>query len=115
MFVVLGLDGRFDVLTHLEPQSYPEWVWTWSLPLGRSVIVVIAVGCVYLTYRIGTAARDRMAGRIAALVLTLTFGFLAMAHEVSEGVPAVFWFPSHCSLRAPVRRDRRRNRLSRQL
>ena len=92
MFVVLGLDGRFDVLTHLEPQSYPEWVWTWSLLLGRSVIVVIAVGCVYLTYRIGTAARDRMAGRIAALVLTLTFGFLVMAHEVSDGVPAVFCF-----------------------
>jgi hypothetical protein len=37
---------------------YPEWVWTWTLLIGRFVNVVIAVGCVYLIYRIGVAARD---------------------------------------------------------
>jgi hypothetical protein len=69
----------------------PEWIWTWSLLLARFLTVVFAVGCVYLTYRIGTAMRDRRTGRLAALLLSVTWGFLIMAHEVSEDIPALFF------------------------
>jgi type III secretory pathway component EscS len=67
------------------------WVRTWSLLLSRLAIVVLAVGCIYLTYRIGTAMRDRTTGRLAAVLLSVTFGFLVMAHEVGEDLPAMFF------------------------
>lgn len=72
-------------------RAAPRWVWTWSLLLVRLFNAAIAVGCVYLTYRIGAAARDRATGRLAALLLTLTFGFLTLAHEGGEDVPALFF------------------------
>lgn len=90
VFLVLAFNGRLDMLAQVRPRLYPEWVWTWSLLIGRFAVVVIAVGCVYLTYRIGTATRDRTTGRIAAILLTFTFGFLLMAHEVGEDIPALF-------------------------
>src|SRR5699024_5872515 len=49
------------------------------------------IGCVYLTYRLGRAMRDRTTGRLAAVLLSLTWGFLIMAHEVSEDIPALFF------------------------
>lgn len=70
----------------------PEWFWTWVLVLVRLTSVFFAVGSVYLTYRIGTTARDRQTGRLAAVLLTLTFGFLVMAHEGGEDMPALFFF-----------------------
>ncbi|WP_435079808.1 ArnT family glycosyltransferase [Halococcus sp. AFM35] len=90
VFVAVAVSGQLSGLAGVSPRLYPEWVWTWSLLLGRFTVVVIAVGCVYLTYRIGTATRDRTTGRLAAVLLTLTFGFLVMAHEVGEDVPAMF-------------------------
>lgn len=68
----------------------PSWVWTWSLGLVRLFSVAFAVGSVYLTYRLGTAIEDRATGRVAAVVLTLTFGFLTIAHEGGEDMPALF-------------------------
>jgi hypothetical protein len=72
-------------------RAAPEWVWTWSLLLGRLVNVSFAVGCVYLTYRIGTQMQDRATGRLAAVLLSLTWGFLMTAHEVGEDVPMLFF------------------------
>ncbi|AQL41438.1 dolichyl-phosphate-mannose--protein mannosyltransferase [Halorientalis sp. IM1011] len=69
----------------------PEWIWTWSLVFVRLFNVAFAVGAVYLTYRLGTELRDRATGRLAALVLTLTFGFLTIAHEGGEDMPALFF------------------------
>ena len=69
----------------------PEWVWTWSVSLVRLFNAAFAVGCVYLTYRLGTAAVDRPTGRLAATILTLTFGFLTIAHEGGEDMPALFF------------------------
>ena len=68
----------------------PSWVWTWSLGLVRLFNLAFAVGSVYLTYRLGTAIEDRATGRVAAVVLTLTFGFLTIAHEGGEDMPALF-------------------------
>jgi hypothetical protein len=70
----------------------PAWIWTWTLLLSRLVNVVFAVGCVYVTYRIGTTMRDRLTGRLAASLLTVTWGFLVMAHEVGEDIPALLFF-----------------------
>jgi hypothetical protein len=70
----------------------PEWIWTWSLVFVRLFNVAFAVGAVYLTYRLGTELRDRATGRLSALVLTLTFGFLTIAHEGGEDMPALFCF-----------------------
>ena len=72
-------------------QSVPEWVWTWSLVFVRLANVAFAVGSVYLTYRLGTAMRDRWTGRLAAVLLTLTWGFLTIAHEGGEDMPALFF------------------------
>jgi len=69
----------------------PRWVWTWSLVFVRLFNVAFAVGCVYLTYRLGTAITDRATGRLAAVILTLTFGFLTIAHEGGEDMPALFF------------------------
>ncbi|WP_096389006.1 glycosyltransferase family 39 protein [Halopenitus persicus] len=72
-------------------QSVPEWIWTWSILLVRLANVAFAVACVYLTYRIGTTAHGRIAGNLSALLLTLTFGFLTIAHEGGEDMPALFF------------------------
>jgi len=69
----------------------PAWIWTWSIALVRLINVAFAVGSVYLTYRIGVQVRDRTAGRLGALFLALTFGFLTLAHEGGEDVPALFF------------------------
>lgn len=79
------LSSRWD-LWH----AAPAWFWTASILLGRLVSVAIAVGCVYLTYRLGTRLRDRFTGRLAALLLALSVGFLSQAHLVGEDVPMLF-------------------------
>lgn len=68
--------------------STPEWVWTWSLVFVRLTNVVFAVVTVYLVYRLGTELRNRWTGRLAAALLTVTFGFLKLAKEGGEDVPA---------------------------
>jgi hypothetical protein len=70
----------------------PRWIWTWGILLARLVNAAFAVGCVYVTYRIGTEMRDRATGRIAAVLLTFTWGLLVLAHEVGEDVPALLFF-----------------------
>lgn len=79
----------------------PQWIWTWGLLLSRVLNVVLAVACVYVTYRIGVTMRDRLAGRLSALLLTLTWGFLVVAHEVGEDIPALLCFllVVYCALR----------------
>jgi len=73
-------------------QSMPRWVWTASIALVRLCNVAFAVGSVYLTYRLGTAISGRrLVGDLAALFLSLSFGFLTIAHEGGEDMPALFF------------------------
>lgn len=69
----------------------PEWIWTSSLLILRLFTVLFALGCVYLTYRIGTTIRDRATGRLASALLALTFGFVVTAHEGGEDIPMLFF------------------------
>lgn len=69
----------------------PRWVWTWSLVFVRLTTVLFAVGTVYVTYRLGTTIQDRSTGRLAAILLTVTFGFLKLAKEGGEDMPATFF------------------------
>jgi hypothetical protein len=71
-------------------RSTPEWLLTASLLAVRLVSVLAAVGSVYLTYRLGTALRDRATGRLAALLFGLTFEVVVLAHEGGEDLPALF-------------------------
>ncbi|MDS0282063.1 ArnT family glycosyltransferase [Haloarcula onubensis] len=100
--VVALVTGRGDIFTSIGYPNpafgyynlwtgTPGWVWTWSLAFVRLFNVAFAVGSVYLTYRLGTAVVDRLTGRLAATVLTLTFGFLTIAHEGGEDMPALFF------------------------
>ncbi|MEF8893929.1 ArnT family glycosyltransferase [Halodesulfurarchaeum sp.] len=97
--LLLGEADAFTALAYpagefgfYEPwHTTPEWVWTWSLSLVRLLNVLFAVGSVYLTYRIGVELANRKTGRLASLVLTLTFGFLTIAHEGGEDMPAAFF------------------------
>jgi 4-amino-4-deoxy-L-arabinose transferase-like glycosyltransferase len=70
----------------------PAWFWTACVLVGRLTIVAIAVGCVYLLYRLGVEWRDRTTGRLASIVLTLSFGFVSTAHEIGEDIPMLFVF-----------------------
>ncbi len=92
--------GRLEVLTTVaspDPEfgfypawaAAPAWFWTGALAAVRLVNVLLAVGCVYLTYRVGRVVWGRTAGQLAGLVLTLTFGFLTIAHEGGEDMPAL--------------------------
>jgi len=73
-------------------QAVPGWVWTATILPARLVNVGFAVGAVYVVYRIGTVVDGRATGRLAALLLTLTWGFLVLAHEAGEDVPGLFFF-----------------------
>lgn len=95
--VVTGQLGEFTALGTIESRwtlwhAAPEWFWTSAILLGRLASVLLGVGCVYLTYRLGTEMADRQAGRLAALLLALTVGFLASAHAIGEDVPMLFLF-----------------------
>lgn len=79
-----GFESRWD-LWH----AVPEWFWHATVLSARLANVLIAVACVYLVYRIGTAARDRRTGFYGALVLSLTLGFVASAHEIDEDTTMV--------------------------
>ncbi|WP_415382992.1 ArnT family glycosyltransferase [Halosimplex sp. TS25] len=69
----------------------PGWIWTWSVLPVRLANVAMAVGSVYVVYRIGTTVRDRAVGRLAAALLTVSWGFLVLAHEGGEDVPSLFF------------------------
>ncbi|WP_436931547.1 glycosyltransferase family 39 protein [Halosimplex halobium] len=69
----------------------PAWIWTWSVLLARLANVAMAVGCVYVVYRIGTTLRDRATGRLAAALLTVTWAVLILAHEAGEDIPSLFF------------------------
>lgn len=97
----LVLTGGLAPLTGLtKAWSVDHWtywhtlsprIWTVAILSARLVNVALAVGCVYLVYRIGTMLRDRATGRLAALVLALTWGVVVLAHEAGEDIPALFF------------------------
>lgn len=70
----------------------PAWIWRYSVLPLRLANVAMAVGSVYVSYRIGTTMRDRATGRLAAALLTVTWGFLILAHEGGEDIPSLFFF-----------------------
>jgi hypothetical protein len=94
--------GQLDVFVpmgnHLDASRWthwlrtPGWVWTASVLAVRVANVGFAVGSVYLVYRTGTHLRDRVTGRLAAILLAVTWGMLVLAHEAGEDVPALFGF-----------------------
>ncbi|MEF8827082.1 MAG: glycosyltransferase family 39 protein, partial [Halapricum sp.] len=71
-------------------QALPAWLWWATVLPARLVNAALAVGSVYLLYRIGTLLRDRATGRLASLLLALTWGLIVLAHEAGEDVPALF-------------------------
>ncbi|MBX0287814.1 glycosyltransferase family 39 protein [Halomicroarcula sp. F28] len=101
--LVALLSGQGDAIAAMRNPAYayghypvwaetPRWIWTWSLVFVRLTNVVFAVVTVYLLYRLGTRLENRATGRLAALLLTLTFGFLKLAKEGGEDMPATMCF-----------------------
>ena len=88
--VFANLLSRVGVDFYAHWQAIPAWLWWATVLPARLVNVLLAVGCVYLLYRIGTRLRDRATGRLAALLLALTWGVIFLAHEAGEDVPALF-------------------------
>jgi hypothetical protein len=96
------LSGQLDVLpavSHHDTGALwdhwlrgPAWLWTTAVLVGRVINVGLAVGCVYVTYRLGTLLRDRATGRLAAALLAVTWTLVLLAHEAGEDVPALFCF-----------------------
>jgi hypothetical protein len=70
----------------------PGWIWTASVLPARLANVALAVGSVYVLYRLGTTVRDRATGRLAALLFSLTWGLVILSHEAGEDVPSLFFF-----------------------
>lgn len=98
VFVLVVLSGSLGDFTQLGSitsrwelwHATPAWFWTSSVLLVRLVSVVLGIGTVYLVYRTGTEMYDRRAGRFAAVLLSVSLGFVAMTHEAGEDVPLVF-------------------------
>lgn len=97
------LTGQGDAIAAMRDPVYayghyqvwaetPRWIWTWSIAFVRLTNVLFAVVTVYLLYRLGTRLEDRATGRLAALLLTVTFGFLKLAKEGGEDIPATLCF-----------------------
>lgn len=91
-----GQLGEFVGLGSMESRwtlwhAVPGWFWSSAVILGRLVSLAFGVGCVYLTYRLGVELKDRFAGRLAALSLALSVGFLAQTHMVGEDAPMLFF------------------------
>ncbi|WP_324664214.1 ArnT family glycosyltransferase [Haloarcula sediminis] len=101
--VAAAATGQLDAIAAMRDPAYvyghyplwadtPRWIWTWSLTFVRLTNVAFAVVTVYLLYRLGTRLEDRTTGRWAALLLALTFGFLKLAKEGGEDMPATMCF-----------------------
>jgi len=89
-FVAIAFpDGQFGYYEAWA--ETPEWIWTWSLVLIRLINVLAALGAVYLTYRLGVVIEGRNAGRLSAVLLSLTFGFLTISKEAGEDMPALLF------------------------
>ncbi|MDS0259761.1 glycosyltransferase family 39 protein [Haloarcula sp. S1CR25-12] len=98
-----ALTGQLDAIAAMQDPSSayahyqvwaetPRWIWTWSIAFVRLTNVVFAVVTVYLVYRLGTRLRNRATGRLGAVLLTVTFGFLKLAKEGGEDIPATMCF-----------------------
>lgn len=98
LFIVVVLSGELGTLISVSGaestfalwNAVPAWFWTAALVMTRLLNVVLVVGAVYVTYRIGTVLADRQAGRIAATFTTLSVGVIHTAHEINEDTPALF-------------------------
>jgi len=85
--------GRHQGVGYWEHwQRTPGWIWTASILFVRLANVALAVGSVYVVYRIGTVTRDRATGRLAAVFAALTWGLIILAHEGGEDIPSLFFF-----------------------
>ncbi|MXR50450.1 dolichyl-phosphate-mannose--protein mannosyltransferase [Halovenus sp. WSH3] len=82
-----GLQSRWDLWF-----AVPDWFWTASILTARLTVVAFAVGCTYVLYRLGCHLGDRTTGRLAAVFLGLSLGFISTAHEAGEDIPALFAF-----------------------
>lgn len=93
---VVGQEGAFVEFltfgfdTYAQWQAIPAWMWWGAVLPARLLNALLAVGCVYLLYRIGTRLRDRATGRLAATLLALTWAVVSLAHEAGEDIPALF-------------------------
>ncbi|MBX0304756.1 ArnT family glycosyltransferase [Haloarcula salinisoli] len=101
--LVAAVTGQLDAITAIGTPSRaygyyevwaatPRWIWTWSLVFVRLTNVIFAVVTVYLVYRLGARLKGRATGRLAAVLLTVTFGFLKLAKEGGEDIPAMMCF-----------------------
>ena len=94
VILVTGNLGQFVSLGGIQSrwtlwQAAPSWFWTGSILLSRAVVVLLAVVAVYLTYRLGVRIRNRWTGRVAAVGLTLSFGFVQSARTINEDIPMI--------------------------
>jgi hypothetical protein len=80
-----GVEARFAYWT-----AIPEWFWTSILVITRLGNVLLAVGIVYMTYRIGTFLADRRAGQISSTFTALSLAVFQSAHEANEDTAMVF-------------------------
>lgn len=94
--LVTGELGQFMALGGIESRwvlwhEVPAWFWTGSILLGRVVNVLLAVGSLYILYRLGVRIQGRQTGRMAALGLAVTFAFVESARLINEDIPMVFF------------------------
>lgn len=98
VFVIVLLTGSIDQFTGLAAitsrwelwQAAPAWFWTWSILFSRLWSVLFVVATVYVVYRTCVEAYDRVAGRYAAILLSLSLGSIEVAHEAGEDAPLLF-------------------------
>lgn len=98
LFLLIVLTGRLGSFQRIDStgsaiaiwNTTPEWFWVGALTILRVANVIITIGIIYLTYRIGTTIADRRAGRLASVFTALSLAVFQSAHEVNEDTPMVF-------------------------
>ena len=93
-YVLTVVTLPFEAMTRvgLTDMTNPDTYFT-AFVLMRLLSVVMGVATVYLTYRCGMELhQDRMAGILAALLLTTTPPFVYYGKTANVDVPYLFWF-----------------------
>jgi Dolichyl-phosphate-mannose-protein mannosyltransferase len=64
--------------------------------VARSISAILSTAVVFLTYLMGRILFDKQAGYLAALLLSISMSFVAVAHFATVDSPANFWYWLSC-------------------
>lgn len=89
----LRLTGQWHTPSDTYPYGFaqPDLALSTLILIGRGISALMAVGTVWITYHIGKAIFDKIAGLFAGLVLACSPLMIYYAHTGNLDIPYLFW------------------------